>query len=48
MLECVTCLALPDEVIQRPAIRSALESVTPIPRALPGPDRPALLSLLSA
>jgi 2-polyprenyl-6-methoxyphenol hydroxylase-like FAD-dependent oxidoreductase len=48
MIESAMCLALPEHVIQRPAISSALARLGPVtPRPLPGPDRPALLRLLS-
>jgi 2-polyprenyl-6-methoxyphenol hydroxylase-like FAD-dependent oxidoreductase len=49
MLEMVTCLAFPAEVLARPAVRRGIERYgdAPVP-AVPGPDRARLLELLSA
>jgi 2-polyprenyl-6-methoxyphenol hydroxylase-like FAD-dependent oxidoreductase len=47
LLETVECLALPQEVLQRPGVEEKIErlrDVEPVP--FPGPDREQLLSLL--
>jgi 2-polyprenyl-6-methoxyphenol hydroxylase-like FAD-dependent oxidoreductase len=47
MLDLVMCLARPDEVFARPAVRAAVAAAgAPVP--LPGPDRARLLALLAA
>ena len=46
-LETVTCLALPEEVLARPAIAEAVDRLgAEPPPPLPGPDRARLLDLL--
>ena len=47
-LEIFTCLALPQEVFQRPAIREKIEHSDHQAAPVPGPDRQQLLDLLSA
>lgn len=47
-LEIFTCLALPQEVFQRPAIREKVEHSDHQAVPVPGPDRQQLLDLLSA
>jgi 2-polyprenyl-6-methoxyphenol hydroxylase-like FAD-dependent oxidoreductase len=48
LLETVLCLALPEEVIDRPGMRDRIEqSGRSGPRPVPGPDRAQLLELLS-
>jgi flavin-dependent dehydrogenase len=48
MLEMVQCLALPEDVIARPAVRAAMERHGGEPlRPTPGPDRAELLRLVS-
>jgi 2-polyprenyl-6-methoxyphenol hydroxylase-like FAD-dependent oxidoreductase len=46
-LETVQCLALPHEVLARPAVARALAAVDGPPPPLPGPDRAELLRLLA-
>jgi len=49
LLEIVTCLALPRDVLSRPAVREGLQrygDAPPLPS--PGPDRARLLDLLTA
>ncbi len=48
LLEIVQCLALPEEVLARPAVRAAVAEVDGLPPPFPGPDRGQLLTLLSA
>lgn len=49
LLEIVTCLALPEEVLQRPRIRKRIEAMDPVPPPpAPGPDRQQLLRLLGS
>ncbi|TNC26934.1 FAD-dependent oxidoreductase [Amycolatopsis alkalitolerans] len=45
-LETVLCLALPQEVVRRPAIAERIANQAQPPRPLPGPDRGHLLDLL--
>ncbi|MFC5139894.1 FAD-dependent oxidoreductase [Actinomycetospora rhizophila] len=48
VLEIVHCLALPEEVLARPEVRAAVDTVGPVlPRRVPGPDRAELLGLLA-
>ena len=48
-LETVMCLALPQEVMQRPGIKDTIERLGPkAPPPAPGPARQQLLQLLSA
>lgn len=48
LLETVLCLALPQEVLQRPGIRDRIDSLANgAPMRIPGPDRNQLLRLLS-
>jgi 2-polyprenyl-6-methoxyphenol hydroxylase-like FAD-dependent oxidoreductase len=47
-LQIFTCLALPQEVFQRPAIREKIEHSDHQATPVPGPDRQQLLDLLSA
>jgi flavin-dependent dehydrogenase len=47
-LQIFTCLALPQEVFQRPAIREKIEHSDHQAAPVPGPDRQQLLDLLSA
>jgi hypothetical protein len=47
-LETVLCLALPQDVIERPGIKDKIEQTgRHIPPPAPGPDRRQLLQLLS-
>ncbi len=49
VLETVQCLALPEEVFQRPGIRERIKATDPVPPPpAPGPDRAQLLQLLSS
>nr|MBA3799746.1 FAD-dependent oxidoreductase [Geodermatophilaceae bacterium] len=49
VLETVQCLALPEEVFQRPGIRERIEATDPVsPPPAPGPDRAQLLQLLGS
>jgi len=49
MLEIVNCLATPEDVLSRPAVRARLGAVTPAALGpVPGPDRDELLRLLAA
>jgi 2-polyprenyl-6-methoxyphenol hydroxylase-like FAD-dependent oxidoreductase len=49
LMETIMCLALPQEVIQRPGIKDTIERLGPnAPPPAPGPDRQQLLQLLSA
>ena len=49
LLETILCLALPQEVIQRPGIKDTIERLGPkAPPPAPGPGRQQLLQLLSA
>jgi 2-polyprenyl-6-methoxyphenol hydroxylase-like FAD-dependent oxidoreductase len=49
LMETVLCLALPEEVIERPGMREKIEqSGSHSPAPAPGPDRAQLLQLLSA
>lgn len=49
LIETVLCLAMPDQVLARPAVARAVEGCGPVaPGTPPGPDRPRLLSLLAA
>ena len=48
LIDTLTCLALPDEVLARPAVAAAVAvHGSDAPLALPGPDRRQLLDLLS-
>jgi 2-polyprenyl-6-methoxyphenol hydroxylase-like FAD-dependent oxidoreductase len=48
LIETVTCVALPQEVLARPGIREKVESLSDIrPPAAPAPDRQRLLELLA-
>ena len=47
-LEIFTCLALPQDVFQRPGIREKIEHSDHRAAPVPGPDRLQLLDLLSA
>jgi 2-polyprenyl-6-methoxyphenol hydroxylase-like FAD-dependent oxidoreductase len=49
LIEMVTCLALPQEVLSRPGVQERLERFAdaPPPRPTPGPDRARLLELLA-
>ena len=49
LMEIVTCLALPQEVLARPGMQERLERFAdaPPPRPTPGPDRARLLELLA-
>jgi 2-polyprenyl-6-methoxyphenol hydroxylase-like FAD-dependent oxidoreductase len=48
LIETITCLALPQEVLARPEIREAIERFGDgAPTAFPGPDREQLLQLLA-
>jgi hypothetical protein len=43
----VLCLALPQEIVQRPGLRDKIESLSGLePIRMPGPDRTELLRLL--
>jgi hypothetical protein len=47
LLETVLCLALPQEVLQRPGIRERVDApANGAPMQMPGPDREQLLRLL--
>ncbi|MGH3602053.1 MAG: FAD-dependent oxidoreductase [Pseudonocardiaceae bacterium] len=49
VLETVQCLALPQEVLERPGIKDKVARQAPgAPMRMPGPDRDQLLRLLSA
>lgn len=48
LLEIITCLALPRDVINRPVIRAKIEQPGHQAPADPGPDRQQLLNLLAA
>jgi 2-polyprenyl-6-methoxyphenol hydroxylase-like FAD-dependent oxidoreductase len=48
LIETITCLALPQEVINRPGIRAKIEQSDRQASPAPGPDRQQLLSLLAA
>lgn len=49
LLEIACCLALPQEVLQRPGLRAQLERAPDgVPSPIPGPSRAELLSLLSS
>ena len=49
LLETVLCLALPQQVLQRPGMRDKLDELgRQAPPPIPGPDRPQLLQLLAA
>lgn len=49
MIETLTCLALPQEVLARPGMRERIEQHSgAVPRPGPGPDRAQLLQLLAA
>ena len=48
LIETITCLALPQEVINRPGIRAKIEQSGRQASPAPGPDRQQLLSLLAA
>lgn len=48
LIETVTCLALPQEVTNRPGIRAKIEQSGGQAPPAPGPDRQQLLSLLAA
>jgi 2-polyprenyl-6-methoxyphenol hydroxylase-like FAD-dependent oxidoreductase len=47
LIETVLCLALPQEIVQRPGLRDKIESLSGLePIRMPGPDRTELLRLL--
>jgi hypothetical protein len=48
LIETITCLALPQEVIKRPGIRAKIEASGRQAPPAPGPDRRQLLNLLAA
>lgn len=49
LLETVLCLALPQEVLERPGIKDKIDELGQgLPMQIPGPDRDQLLRLLSA
>ncbi len=49
LLETVLCLALPQEVLERPGIKDKIDELgNGTPMRIPGPDREQLLRLLSA
>ena len=49
LIETVLCMALPQEVLERPGIRDKIEQYGDAePPAMPGPDRGELLRLLAA
>lgn len=49
LLETVLCLALPQEVFERPGINDKIDALGQgTPMRIPGPDRDHLLRLLSA
>jgi flavin-dependent dehydrogenase len=48
LLETITCLALPQDVIDRPGIRAKIEQAGHQAPPVPGPDRQQLLNLLAA
>ena len=47
MLETMMCLALPQEVVARPGFMEKVMAVGAAPMPIPGPDRAALLDLVS-
>jgi hypothetical protein len=48
LIETITCMALPQEVISRPGIKAKIEQSGREALPAPGPDRQQLLSLLAA
>jgi hypothetical protein len=49
LIETVTCMAFPEQVVSRPAVRAAIERGTDrVVGPQPGPDRAGLLDLLAA
>ena len=48
LIETITCLTLPQEVIKRPGIRAKIETSGRQAPPAPGPDRRQLLNLLAA
>lgn len=50
LLEMIQCLALPQDVLERPGVAEKLDRLTAEvePRPLPGPDRDQLLAILAA
>ena len=47
-VETILCLALPQDVIQRPGVKDAIEQLGhKAPPPVPGPDRQQLLQLLA-
>lgn len=48
LVETVLCLALPQEVVERPGIKDKIDELGKgAPMRMPGPDRDQLLQLLS-
>lgn len=48
LIQTITCLALPQEVVNRPGVRAKLEQSGHQAPPVPGPDRQQLLNLLAA
>jgi len=47
LIDTISCLALPEEVLARPAVKTAVHREHRPPPAVPGPDRDQLLHLLT-
>ncbi|MBV9650623.1 MAG: FAD-dependent oxidoreductase, partial [Pseudonocardiales bacterium] len=47
LIDIISCLALPEEVLARPAVNTAVHRQHHLPPPIPGPDRDQLLNLLA-
>ena len=47
LIDTISCLALPEQVLARPAVNTAVHREHRTPLAVPGPDRDQLLHLLT-
>ena len=47
LIDTISCLALPEQVLARPAVKTAVHREHRTPPAAPGPDRDQLLHLLT-
>ena len=47
LIDTISCLALPEQVLARPAVKTAVHREHRTPPAVPGPDRDQLLHLLT-